>query len=205
MWEVAIVYGSFLVAAITAAACARRAGIASSSTVGPPVWDYTKSWGTNVAVFGALFGTFTSKLVPSPKYVMDPGYPLMTVVFALLALVAPIVFAAMSDVKQVKKDGVWDIQTQGTVTGFYIAMVFTLWAALGQLSTLGALTFEVINTHKVPDLTAVILLILLVAAASVVAYAWRTSAAVMKRQATAHDDIVESKTKDAPMPSWSLL
>src|ERR1700730_2788110 len=154
MLEVAIVYGSFLVAVITAAACAKQKGLASTSTVGPPAWHLTESWGTNVAVFGVLFGTFFStKIVPDPKLVLDPGYPLLSVLFALLALVAPIVFVAMSNVKQVKKAGAPEIQAQGTATGFYIAMVFTLWAALGQLATLGALTFEVINARRVPDLT----------------------------------------------------
>ena len=138
MLEVAIVYGSFLVAVITAAACAKQKGLASTSTVGPPAWHLTESWGTNVAVFGVLFGTFFStKIVPDPKLVLDPGYPLLSVLFALLALVAPIVFVAMSNVKQVKKAGAPEIQAQGTATGFYIAMVFTLWAALGQLATLG--------------------------------------------------------------------
>ena len=203
MWDAAIVYGSFFIAAITAATCANRAGVASSATVGPPGWDLAKSWGTNVAVFGVLIGTFfATRIVPDPKYVVDPGYPLLSVLFALLALVAPIVFVAMAGVKQVTRNQVPDVQAQGTATGFYIAMLLTVWAALGQIATLGALTFEVIRTNKVPDLTAIILLILLVAALSVVSYAWRTAQAVMVRQA----DAVRSRVagNDA-MPSWSLL
>lgn len=203
MWDVAIVFGSFLAAAITAAACANRAGVSSASKLGPPAWDFTKSWATNVAVFGALFGTFTTKIVPDPKYVLDPGYPLLSVLFALLALVAPIVFAALSEVKPVTKSSLADSQSQGTVTGFFIAMLFTLWAALGQIATLTALTFEVINTHKVPDVTAIMLLILLIAAVAVLLYAWRTAGLVLERQKKAVTNFVPGV--DDAMPTWSLL
>jgi hypothetical protein len=203
MWDVAIVFGSFLAAAITAAACAKKAGVTSTAIVGPPAWDFTKSWATNIAVFGALFGTFTTKIVPDPKYVPDPGYPLLSVLFALLALVAPIVFAALSDVKPVKTLGLEDSQSQGTVTGFFIAMLFTLWAALGQIATLTALTFEVINTHKVPDVTAIMLLILLVAAVAVLLYAWRTAGLVLEQQQKAVTNFVPGGNDS--MPTWSLL
>jgi hypothetical protein len=150
-----------------------------------------------------LFGTFNTKIVPDPKYVPDPGYPLLSVLFALLALVAPIVFAALSEVKPVTKSGLEDSQSQGTVTGFFIAMLFTLWAALGQIATLTALTFEVINTHKVPDVTAIMLLILLVAAVGVLLYAWRTAGLVLERQKKAVTNFVPGV--DDAMPSWSLL
>ena len=205
MWDVAIVYGSFVVALIAVGACARRAGVPSTSPVGPPNWDFAKSWGTNIAVFGVLFGTFFStKIVPAPKYVPDPGYPLLSVLFALLALAAPIVFLAMSEVKEVQKPGLRDkeIQSQGTALGFFIAMLFTLWAALGQLATLGGLTFEVISTNMVPDVTAVLLLILLAAAVGVVSYAWRTAVPLLKQQGDASHALVEGN--DA-MPSWALL
>jgi len=206
MWDVAIVYGSFAVALITVGACAQRAGMPSNSTVGPPSYSIDKSWSTNLAVFGVLFGTFFSaKIVTTPKYVLDPGYALLSVLFALLALIAPIVFVALSDVKLVYKSGsaIPEIQSQGNASAFLITMLVTLWAALGQLATLGTLTAEVINAHKVADVTAILFLILIAAAAAVVGNALRTSKPLLQQQQLAFHAL--TKGSNDAMPPWSLL
>jgi hypothetical protein len=200
--DVAIVYGSLLVALITTVACARRAHVAATSPVGPPKLDFAKSWGTNVAVFGVLFGTFFgARIVPTPKYVPDPGYALMSVLFALLALIAPVVFVVLSG-PTAERDSTSRDPHNGTAQGFFFAMALTLWAALGQLATLGALTAEVISTNKVPDVTAVLLLVLLAAAIGVVTYAWRTAKPLLDQQAEAFEPHVAA---GGPTPGWSLL
>jgi hypothetical protein len=103
--------------------------------VGPPNWDFTKSWATNITILGAALGAFFSgKIVATPRIVPDPGYSILGVLFAVLAVIAPLLFRAISTEKAVMtKEGVWDIQYQGTAVGFLLAMLLTLWASLGQL------------------------------------------------------------------------
>lgn len=44
---------------------------------------------------------FSAKIVANPRFVSDPGYPMLSVLFALLVVVAPLVFRALSTEKPV--------------------------------------------------------------------------------------------------------
>ncbi|OLC65705.1 MAG: hypothetical protein AUG06_10935 [Actinobacteria bacterium 13_1_20CM_2_65_11] len=207
MGTAAIVFGSFLLSLYTVVRCPKPAGWKANWPVGPANWDFAKSWGTNVAIFGSLIGTFfQNQIVANPVFVPVPGYPLLSVLFALLALVAPAAFLALSQVNPVKNKGALEIQSQGSARGFLVAMLLTLWAALGQLATLGALTFEVMNSGKSSVATVVLAIILSAAAVTVVAYAWRTAKPLLMHQKAASDLVaVAGATDDTALPAWSLL
>src|SRR5713226_1252906 len=173
-------------------------GIPLTSPVGPPNWDFSKSWASNITMLGAILAAFFSaKIVVTPKFVSDPGYPMLSVLFALLAAIAPLVFRAISREKPVvANEGTWDIQYQGTAGGFLLAMFLTLWAALGQLLTLSSLAAEVLSAGKVVWLLPIIfLLLLLTALIGVIWYALSTAQPLLEHQANmgAHADALVTR------------
>ena len=203
MWIAGIVVGSFLVSLYVVVLCPKPTGWKADWPVGPANWDFAKSWGTNVAIFGTLIGTFfQNQIVPNPVYVPSPGYPLMSILFALLALVAPAAFLVLSQVSPVMTRGSHEIQSQGTARGFLIAMLLTLWAALGQLATLGALTLEVMNSGQGSTVTVVLEIVLVAAAVAVATYAWRTAKPLLIHQKTISGLV---PLDDNALPTWSLL
>jgi len=221
--EIALVFGSLGLALIVVLACAANAGVAQSSPVGPPNWDYTKSWATNITIIGAVFAAFfSSKIVATPRFVPDPGYPMLTVLFAVLVAAAPLVFRAISKEKAVlSQTATWDIQYQGTVRGFLLAMLLTLWAAFGQLGTLGLLAGEVLAGGRVQSsVTVTLLVVLFVAIAATVWYALSTAKPLMVHQADVKAHAAQAITQmraagatpppeftetDAPLPGWRIL
>jgi hypothetical protein len=222
--EIAIVFGSLALGLIVVLAAAANVGVARSSPVGPPNWDFTKSWATNITIIGAVFGAFFStKIVAAPRYVSDPGYPMLSVLFAVLVAVAPLVFRAISKEKAVLTSaGTWDIQYQGNTAGFLLAMLLTLWAAFGQLTALGFLAAEVLAMRKVSASVPVgLLAILAIALAATIWYGWSTAKPLLAHQANlqAHADQLAVQMKaagavppsgadpkrHAPLPGWRLL
>lgn len=221
--ELAIVFGTLGLGLVTVAACAARAGVPQSSPVGPPNWDFTKSWASTITILGAVFGAFFSqKIAATPRFVPDPGYPMLSVLFAVLVVVAPLVFRAISEEKPVlTPQGTWDIQYQGIARGFFVAMLLTLWATLGQLATLGALVVEVLAAGKVnAGLPLSLLIILAVALLATIWYAWSTARPLLNHQSNlgAHADQLVTQMQqagtgppldfgpaDAPLPGWRLL
>jgi hypothetical protein len=222
--EDAIVLGALVVAVLVVGACAANVGAQASLPVGPPNWDFTKSWATNIAVLGAVFGTFFSNaIVPTPRFVPSPGYPLLSAVFAVLALISPVVFLALSRVKAVYKDQAWDVQYQGIAAGFLFATFITLWAALGQIITIAALGTEVLAAGKVPGAAWALLITLLIAIVATATYVGRGAGALLVHHRKMHARTVEQKTQmtrsmapeghmtdeqdptRAPLPGWTLL
>src|SRR3989442_13189661 len=92
MGTAAIVFGSFLLSLYTVVRCPKPAGWKANWPVGPANWDFAKIWGKNAPINDPKMATFVPQIVANPVFVPVPGYPLMSVLFALLALVAPAAF-----------------------------------------------------------------------------------------------------------------
>jgi len=224
--ELTILLVSSALGMIIVGVCAvkvRSSGIGRTSPVGPPNWDFSKSWASNITVLGAILAAFFSaKIVVNPRFVSDPGYPMLSVLFALLVVVAPLVFRAISTEKPVMaNEGTWDIQYQGNAGGFFLAMFLTLWASLGQLVTLGSLAAEALNGGKVMWLLPTIFLVLLLTALiGMIWYAISTAQPLLEHQSNvgAHAEALVARMQavgasppmdfgptDAPLPGWRLL
>jgi hypothetical protein len=220
--EPVIVFLPLLVAAVEVVAAAVAVGLPVTSRVGPPNWDYSKSWATNIAILDAVLGTFlSSKIVPNPKFVGAVSYLLLSAFFAVVVAVGPLVFRALSRESRVlTASGTPDIQYQGTVYGFLLAALLTLWAALGQLTTLGWITAEVVAASSQYPVTLPMLAILAVAAIATLWFAWSTFGPLLQHQAdvgthasqlvTQMQQVGESPPSDfgptdAPLPGWRLL
>lgn len=221
--EIGIVFGSLALSLIVVLASAANAGVPQSSPVGPPNWDFSKSWATNITIIGAVFGAFfSSKIVAAPRFVVDPGYAMLSVLFAVVVVVAPLVFRAISKEQSVLTPaGTKDIQYQGNAAGFLVAMLLTLWAAFGQLSTLGSLAAEVLAAGKVNASVPVGLeVILAIGLVATIWYGWSTAKPLLGHQANieAHAAQLANQMKaagtqppvdfgptDAPLPAWRLL
>jgi len=220
--EIAVVFGSLTVALIVVLASAVSARKWWSSAVGPPNWDFTKSWATNITVLGAVFTIFfSSKIVAAPRLVGDPGYPMLSVLFAVVVALSPLLFRAISKESGVlTPQGTDDIQYQGNAIGFLLAMLLTLWAAIGQIGTLGLLATEVLVGGRIsPIVPGGLLAVLAIGAVATMWYGWSTAepllghqsdrvehAKQLKAQMTASaanlDTFAPSK---APLPGWRLL
>src|ERR671930_2559715 len=73
-----------------------------TSRLGPPNWDLSKSWGSNITVFGALLGTLlTSGALPEQPSIPKPTYAGLNVLFGVLVLVAPFIYTATQSPKDV--------------------------------------------------------------------------------------------------------
>jgi hypothetical protein len=212
-----------LLAALVAAGVAIRQRAQLLAKVGPPNWDFSKSWATNITVLGAVVATFlSSKVVPNPQLLPAASYLMLAILFAAIAAIAPLVFRASSTkIGVTTPEGTSDIQFQGNVTGFLIAMGMTLWATLGQLATLGALSLEVIAIRKGGTVEGgVLTLVLALGLVATVWYAWSTAGPLLFHQTNlgAHADRLLTQMEQmnvsppsdfdptqAPLPEWRLL
>lgn len=220
--EIVIVFAPLAIAVIEVVAAATSVGISLRTKVGPPNWDYSKSWATNVAILGAVLGTFlSSKLVSNPRFIEPTGYALLSVLFAVLVAIAPLCFRALSsETRVLTPSASGDIQYQGTVFGFLLATMLTLWGALGQLATLAALSMEMLISSGQYSATLALLASLVVGIVAVIWFAWSTFKPLLQHQADIAGHASQLVTqmrmagqtppqdfgpKDAPLPGWHLL
>jgi hypothetical protein len=120
--------------------------------LGKSEWDFSKSWATNVTLFGALLYTilgsqFGGNLV---------GYAGISQFFGILVVVAPFLYNATTQpcLDSLKGEGKYSITTSqgdqkqdqdkqiehhGLVWAFLISSILTLWAVFGQLETIWSL------------------------------------------------------------------
>jgi hypothetical protein len=110
---------------------------------GPANWSYSESWATSLTLVGALLGTVLGAGVLPEKLDLfsKAGYSAFNVLFGMLVLVAPLVYAAAQRRMPDADDGT--PQYQGTTWAFGWASVATLWGVFGELATVGLLFREI--------------------------------------------------------------
>jgi hypothetical protein len=110
----------------------------AGSVYAGPAWTAKDSWVTNIAAVGALLGAvitdsggvLKSVILPTP----GAGATLLFLIFGGAAAIAPVVYGATA---KLESQGI--TQTAGSVWGFLLAGVASLFAVLGEMATMGLL------------------------------------------------------------------
>lgn len=159
-----VIYGSLLVAVILMVYRAVTVGKRLGYRMGPVNWDFSVSWASTFTVVGAFLGTVLgeSGVVPETTYYLpNAAYGGLNLMFGLIALLAPLVYAAMRSVDP--PEPVADVKEpkyHGFVWTFLLSSALTLWAVLGELVTVGLLLAEIQRGGAVPDSVIVVLVVL---------------------------------------------
>ena len=134
---------------------------------GPANWDYSESWATSLTLVGALLGTVLGAgvLPDNLDLFSKAGYAGFNVLFGMLVVVAPLVYAAGQ--RRIKDSEDKKQQYQGTTLAFALASIVTLWGVFGELATIGLLYREIekageLNTFLVAVSWGVLSLVFLV-------------------------------------------
>jgi hypothetical protein len=156
-----------------------------TSRLGPANWDFSKSWGSNITVLGALLGTLlASGALPDPPSIPKPTYAGLNVLFGVLVLVAPLVYTAtQSPVEVHMTNPNKEPQYQGYVGSFLVSSAVTIWAVVGELITVALLFREIERAKSLPTGSLWLLYFLVAVAGILLAfYAWRTMRWILERQ-----------------------
>jgi hypothetical protein len=152
-----LVFGALIGAAVLIMSCATFAGVLTTDRLrqrmGPTTYDVSASWASTITVIGAILGTIlgTSNVVPpQTHYLGHSTYPALTLIFGVLAVLAPFVYRATSIPVQVTdRFGLVDTQHQGFVASFLAATLLTVWAVVGEVVTILLLFGEVQESRGV--------------------------------------------------------
>jgi len=198
----------------------------SPHEVGPVNYDFSKSFASTITALGALLATVLANkdLVIGAKPFLDAGsFAALSVFFALLVVIAPLAYVALSKPTPVKtpigpnhaiQDGVPDFQSRGTPSGLLIATLITVWAVFGQVVTLYYFLHSIASSGAA--FQTVLLVVLILALLVVVIYVWHTIPALLNFQARKasnhhyqtgekHSDPIGDVQLPLPMPYWHLL
>jgi hypothetical protein len=153
--------------------------------VGPANWDFSKSWGSNLTVIGALLGTILSAgALPDETATAKETYAGLNLLFGVLIVVAPLLYTATQTPNVVHRTKTLkEPQYEGYVLSFLIASAVTLWATIGELTTVVLLFREIQTGRSLPDAAVALMAVLaVVAGALLVYYAYRTLGWILGRQ-----------------------
>jgi len=123
--------------------------------LGSPKWNYSESWASTFTLGAGVVGTLLSSsgVVPaSTSYLPNAAYGALHVLFLVVAGAAPLIYVAS---QTADSSGV----PHGVVRWFLVATAVTLWAAWGQLATLGFLIAELLLEGTLSLRTAILWLI----------------------------------------------
>jgi hypothetical protein len=130
--------------------------------MGPPNWNFTQSWASNFTVAAGLLTIATlSSLIPAQPGsapLKTTGYTALSVVFTLLATLAPMVFNFSRTVRaETQGTNPPEIASEGRAYMFVVAAILTLWGAIGQLELQVLLLDTLQRANAVPASIAVML------------------------------------------------
>jgi hypothetical protein len=225
-----IAFGSLLLAlslvGIRTLTMLKRTGFDLRRRMGPANWNYSTSWASTFTLVGALLGTILAQsgVVPEPThYLPRAAYAGLNVVFAMVTVLAPFLYTALSRVEHPhSRTGLRRPQYQGFVWSFLLATALTLWAVLGELITVSVLLSEIGAGGALPFATVVLFALLLVLGVVLLCvYAWRGINWIVTYQADrpSHANELQARARvigvklaeetkgkfEAPLPSWSVM
>jgi hypothetical protein len=186
--------------------------------IGPANWEFTKSWGSNLTVVGALLGTILlASVLPEESVVPKVTYAGLNLFFGILIVIAPFIYtatqsAAAYDDSQAGKEP----QLQGYVWSFLLATAITVWAVLGEIGTMFAIFDEIRVGQTMPDAAiAVLALVLALSAVLLLVMSWKRVKAIVEYQWTRKEQIKKGLTTDEAtfgvasvepaLPAWTVL
>ncbi len=131
--------------------------------LGPANWDFSKSWGSNLTVVGALLGTIiATSVLPDTTSAAKGTYAALNLFFGALIVIAPFIYTATQRAEPFHKTKtVKEPQFQGYVWSFLLATVITLWAVLGEIGATFAVFNEIRVGHTMPGASLVVFAVLL--------------------------------------------
>ena len=165
---------SFLCALLVGMAGLRASKVPAKHRMGNPSWNFSDSWGTNIAFGGALLTAIlgSSALPDQTHYLSKTAYICLSVSFAALIAIAPSIYGLSRT--PVDVDGSGTLVYQGFVGFFALSSGIVLWGALGQIATVGLLFGELKHSHEMGLFITIALLIVLgCVACLLIAYAFR--------------------------------
>jgi hypothetical protein len=181
-----------------------------SDKMGQPGWSFSESWASTLTVALAVVGTVaaSSVLPPEPLRMSTIGYIGLSLFFGGLTVFAPIVYVAFRSHHPVT-DPDEHSSTHGYVGGFLAAAAVTLWAAFGQLFTLGVAADEIAVRYSLKSFARWGMVgAVVIAGFLVVRYAWTSIPWTISDQKVdvveMVDGVQETRTEGSPRP-WSLL
>jgi hypothetical protein len=176
---------------VAARAVRSPGGHGLTELLGSFTFDASKSWATNVAGIGAILGVVLGKMSILPAAVPVPlsnnAFIGLSVLYGLLLLGAPFVFAAF---KRAVTSAPGKRTYYGYVWGFFLTAGLTLWALTGQLMATMVFLSEVSGQYLSVGLTNLFVVILVLAIVISILYTW-----------TAAGETVESFARPIPAPA----
>jgi hypothetical protein len=221
-----LVFGALLFAAayvgIRALSLRAAPGYRLNDSMGPANWDFSKSWASTLTVVGALLGTIlsASNVVPAmTRYLPRGTYSALNLLFGIAVVLAPFVYRAIGRSKRVlAPSATAEVQYEGTVLGFFLAVSLTLWGVLGELSTTSLIFTEIQVSTAV---SALFLSILGLSGVLLLVYVWRSCGWVVSDQRQRREDRAQRSlaltqritaqglpaagAAEASLPSWQVL
>jgi hypothetical protein len=192
-------------------------------------WDFSKSWASNLTVFGGvLTAVFAAKILPdqaavgttaiTPVFATAAGYTSLSLLFSILIVFAPFVFVAIRSIPS-------GANGYGRGAGLLAACWLTLWAVVGELTTVGLIFYEAFHGQTVSLGVAIAVWIVLGAGVTLLPfYALASIKALLVQKAPAKtpspskgghagalDNVMDLEIGElvhreaAPAQSWSLL
>lgn len=141
------------------------AGVTPFSMIrGQGKFDVKASWVSNTAILGAVIAG-ALKEIHNPE-----GVGPLNIVFAALALVAPVVYLA--SVRAFKNEQKEDV-CESRVWAYLVSALLALWGGLGQVVTLWQIAYSARSALPHRDDLVVFMGVLIVAAIALLVYAWR--------------------------------
>lgn len=183
--------------------------------LGPTKWMLSSSWASTVTLFGAILdGLLISQVLPFDAGIRLSGRDLilLSLVFGFVVVLAPFVYSATASRPSVPggapPDGMPPAGTgmppvpEGSVGTFLIATALTMWAAFGQLATLGFAGGELSGDSAV---FYVLIVVLAIVALLMVRYSWVSIRWVLEDQAEHERRMTVAGAPGAARPAWKLL
>jgi hypothetical protein len=174
--------------------------------MGGPQWNFSTSFATNFTVLGGILGSAlaSSALPEFPRLMTKSSYIVLTLMFALITGVAPILYNVSC---QRGPSGL-----QGRVWLFLGSASITIWAVFGQLLTLALLIADFVSRGNLAVFSGVCIDVLLaLMAVGLVRYSFLTAAlnvqqSVARSIATQPDHERDSESQGAQgAPTWQVL
>lgn len=176
-------------------------------------WDFSKSWGSNLTLLGAILSTtLSSSVFPTSGTVVlakPHDYVALSLVFLAIVTVAPFVNNALL----VRKDITGD-KDVGRGWAVLLSCCLTLWGVVGQLGTVGLAFYEVKRAGAIAPGAVVFAWIVIGAAlVLIVPYATETIAVIVRsepkrsarRKALSEEYSLVLGQVSAPPAGWAAL
>jgi hypothetical protein len=198
--------GCFIISLVTAGAAWSKTRPSWDFKLGPPAWDFTKSWSSNTSLAGAIIVTaLTLSALPElTQYASKSGYSILALLIAFAAIVAPFVFTAFRS-GVIKKDPTTKlpfVEYHGFLCLFLISCAITMFAGLAQLVVAHWLLYEIFREYS---LSWLLLVSMAALGGSMCVYACYSMRLTIQLQAGASTPTDNALAQKVPMLSWPIL